>query len=121
MAIALVGQSEELYEALKKALPEEVEFVLFDSRFSFEKAVKDKEWSAVLIDETSLKEDAVALCEKLKRQNRMEELVVIILSDAAPKDQVRQAFEKGADEWVGRLEDPNGIIRLLDHHVSLDR
>lgn len=119
-SLALISDRSDLYEGLKAALPEFIEFERFDSRFSFEQALKAREWSGVLLDERSLKDDAIQLCEKIKRQNKMDDLVIFILSESADKDSVRKGLEKGCDEWVTKLDDHSGIIRLLSHHIDFD-
>jgi len=118
--IALVSEDKALFEELKKLLPERIELKCLESRFALEQSLKNsEEWDAILLDERELKDEAISLCEKLKRQNKMEELVLFILSGTNEKDKVRAGLEKGCDEWISRPEDATGILRLLDHYLNL--
>jgi DNA-binding response OmpR family regulator len=116
--LAVVTQDQKFFEEVKKSLPAFLDVRHFDGRFSFEQAVKSKEWDALILDERQLKDEALSLCEKLKRQSQMDELLVVILSNDSSKDRVRQGLEKGCDEWVTKPEDVQSLARLLDHHLN---
>lgn len=116
--LAVVTQDQKFFEEVKKSLPAFLDVRHFDGRFSFEQAVKSKEWDALILDERQLKDEALSLCEKLKRQSQMDELLVVILSNDSSKDRVRQGLEKGCDEWVTKPEDVLSLARLLDHHLN---
>lgn len=117
--IAIVTPNQEYFEKLRQEFPEALHIERFEGRFAFEQSLKSQqEWDAVLLDERDLKDEALQICEKMKRQNRQEELVLFILSEDASKDRVRTGLEKGCDEWVTRVEDTSGIVRLLDHHIN---
>lgn len=117
-ALAFVTEKPADFQTLNKDLPEGMQFEFFDSRFSFEQSMKNKEWAAVFLDERSLKDDALQICEKLKRQNKMEELIVFVLSNSGDKNLIRRGFEKGCDEWITKIDDSQGMIRLLGHHLD---
>lgn len=116
--VACVSSSKELFAGLKDLLPESVNIQAFDGRFAFEQQLKSLEWDAVVIDQRDLKDEALALCERLKRQLQMEDLVVLVLSDDASKELVRLGLEKGCDEWITRLDDLSSVTRLLDHYLG---
>lgn len=116
--VAVVTKKAEFFDNLKKQLPEFLDVRLFDGRFSFEQAVKSKDWDVLILDEREMKDDALSLCEKLKRQAHMDELLVIILSEDSSKERVRAGLEKGCDEWLTKPEDVPGLVRLLDHHLN---
>lgn len=117
-SIAIVTSDQKFFDTMKASLPTFLEIKNFDGRFSFEQAVKSKEWDALILDEREMKDDALGLCEKLKRQAHMDELLVIIVSNDSSKDRVRAGLEKGCDEWVTKPEDVGGLVRLLDHHLN---
>ena len=107
-----------MVDKLNEQLQTSAEIQIFDSRFSLEQGLKNGEWDGVVLDERTLHEDALSLCEKLKRQNRFEDLFVIILSNDSSKEIVRLGYEKGCDEWITRLDDTNHLARLLSHHMA---
>lgn len=115
--IGLVSSDETMIEGLKNALQGQADVLAFASRFQLEQALKQGEWDGVLLDERALRDDTLALCEKLKRQNKLEDLFVIILSANSSKDLVRQGYEKGCDEWITRFDDVNHLARLLTQHM----
>lgn len=115
--LALVSDDKDFIKEFKEQLPEDVECHAFETRFAFEQALKSKEWDSVILDERSLKDDALLVCEKIKRQNKMEELIIIIFSDEAAKERVRKGLEMGCDEWVTQAE-PKGLLRLISHHLA---
>lgn len=120
--LAFVTEDKEMYDKLQESTKKGAQVELFDSRFSFEQTLKTKnsgDWDAVILDERSLKEEALSLCEKLKRQSKLEDLVLLIVSDDSSKKKVREALEKGCDEWITRMDDVTGIRRLLEHHLNL--
>jgi DNA-binding response OmpR family regulator len=116
--LAVVTKNQAFFDEVKKGLPSFLDVRHFDGRFSFEQALKSKEWDALILDERELKDEALGLCEKLKRQSHMDELLVVILSNDSSKDRVRQGLEKGCDEWVTKPEDVSSLVRLLDHHLN---
>ncbi len=117
-SIAVITKEKAYFETIKAGLPSFLDVRHFDGRFAFEQALKSKEWDALIIDERELKDEALNLCEKLKRQNHMDELLVVMLSDDSSKDRVRAGLEKGCDEWLTKPEDVQGLVRLLDHHLN---
>lgn len=117
--IAFISSDQDLFTSFVESLPKNIESERFDSRFDFEKTMKSKDWDALILDERSLKDEALNLCEKLKRQQMMDELVVFILSEDTTKEKVRSGLEKGADEWVSGEQSASSLIRLLDHHLNL--
>ncbi|MBN8555255.1 MAG: hypothetical protein J0L93_07415 [Deltaproteobacteria bacterium] len=116
--LALVSTDQVIIEGLKNELQGHAEIYAFDSRFSLEQNLKNGEWDGVLLDERNLHEDAITLCEKIKKQIRSEELFVVILSNNSEKDAVRAGYEKGCDEWITRLEDVTHLSRLVSHHMN---
>lgn len=116
--IAMITNDQPMLEGVQEHLGDFVEVICFDSRFSFEQSLKQSEWDLVLLDERTLREDTFALCEKLKRQNKLEDLYVIILSSNVTKEVVRQGFEKGCDEWISKFDDPVHLARMLSLHIS---
>lgn len=115
--LAFISEDAEFYKQFQEQLPEGIECHSFENRFAFEQAFKSREWDGVILDERSLKEEAMQVCEKLKRQERQEEMVIIIFSDDQSKEKARQGLEMGCDEWVTQAE-PQGLLRLLSHHLS---
>lgn len=116
--IAMVTTDQPMLKGVQEQLGSLVEVSGFDSRFSFEQALKQHEWDVVLLDERALRDDTLVLCEKLKRQSKLEDLFVVILSPNISKDFVRLGFEKGCDEWISRFDDPVHLARLLSQHIS---
>ncbi|MDB5037326.1 MAG: hypothetical protein JWQ35_854 [Bacteriovoracaceae bacterium] len=116
--VALVTTDQELIKVLSANLISQAEIIPFDSRFSFEQAIKQGDWDSALLDQRILKDDTLPLCEKLKRQNKLEDLYVIILATDSSKDAVRQGYEKGCDEWITRFDDLNHLARLLSQHIA---
>ena len=116
--LALVTTDAVLASALEELLKSNVEVHKFDSRFSLEQGLKNSEWDGVILDERTLRDDTLSLCEKLKRQNKMEELVVLILSANVTKEVVKEGFEKGCDEWVTKFDDANYLARLVQQHLN---
>jgi CheY-like chemotaxis protein len=116
--IAMVTNDQQIVKGLQEELGDHVELAVFDSRFSFEQALKQNEWDIALLDERVLRDDTLTLCEKIKRQNKLDDLFVIILSPNASKDLVRQGFEKGCDEWVSKFDDARHLARLLSQHIN---
>ena len=116
--LAIVTTDQAVIEGLKKELQGNAEVYAFDSRFSLEQNLKNGEWDGVLLDERNLHEDAIALCEKIKKQIRSEDLFVVILSDNSEKEIVRSGYEKGCDEWITRLDDVTHLSRLISHHMN---
>lgn len=119
LRVGFITQDESLIEALKEKSDEKFELAVFDGRFAFEQKLKKDAFDALLIDERVAETDAIGLCEKLKRQLSLDELVVFILSNDKAKEKVREGLEKGCDEWVTRLDDPAGLVRLIEHYLSL--
>jgi DNA-binding response OmpR family regulator len=115
--LAVVTTDQDMIERLQPELQTQAEISVFDGRFSLEQALKTGEWDGVLLDERTLHEDALSLCEKIKKQTRAEELFVVILSDQSTKDLVRAGYEKGCDEWITRVDDVPHLARLLSHHL----
>lgn len=116
-SLAFISKDENFFKELQEQLPSHVELVLFESRFAFEQALKSKEWDSVILDERSLSDEALQLCEKLKRQNQMEELILIIISEDSNKERVRKGLELGCDEWMTQVE-PQALARILSLHLS---
>lgn len=116
--LALISSDQAMISELKKLLEPNRELQVFDGRFSLEQAVKSTDFDAVIIDERLLQDEALQLCEKLKRQSQLEELVILILSESSDKERVRESLEKGCDEWVSRLDDLPGFVKLVDHYLS---
>lgn len=116
--LAVVTTDKPMADGLKEQLASQAEIVVFDSRFSLEQALKTGEWDGVLLDERTLHEDTLSLCEKIKKNSKSEELFVVILSDNSSKDLVRQGYEKGCDEWITKTDDVPHLARLLVHHIS---
>lgn len=117
--VAMVTTDEALIKALRAELGEAIELAAFDSRFSFEQSLKQNEWDVALLDERALRDDTLTLCEKIKRQNKLEDLFVIILSSNTSKEIVRQGFEKGCDEWVSKFDDTAHLARLLLQQMAI--
>lgn len=117
--VAIVSTDEIMVKNLRSELGVNVELSAFDSRFSFEQSLKQSEWDIALLDERSLRDDTLALCEKIKRQSKLDDLFVVILSTNNSKDLVRQGFEKGCDEWVSRLDDASHLARLLLQQMAV--
>ena len=118
LRIAVVSPNKEMLEGLKTEFQDAINLESFDSRFAFEQALKAKDFDAAILDETSLGDDALQLCERVKRQQKMEDLVIFILSNSNAKDKVRSGLEKGCDEWLSTPDDFSGVHRLLKHHLS---
>ncbi len=116
--LAFVSSDKAMFEKLCGELKDQAEFQFFETRFSLEQALKNGEWDGVVLDERNLNEDALALCEKLKKNFRQEEMFIFILSEKASKDIVRLGYEKGCDEWITRLDDAAHLARLLAHHLG---
>lgn len=116
--LAVVSENKELCAGLSEQLKSHAEVVPFDSRFSLEQGLKSGEWDGVLLDQRTLKDDALSLCEKLKKSSKLEDLFVVIISDTNDKTVVRSGYEKGCDEWISRAEDVPHLARLLSHHLS---
>ena len=119
--VAFVTSDKALAEGIKAHFQtsSETEIHLFDGRFSLEQALKTGEWDGVLLDERAMREDAIALCEKLKRHSsKFEDLFVVILSDNADKELIRKGYESGCDEWISKMGDTTNLARLLEHHIS---
>jgi len=115
--MAVVSTDKVLLEGLLPQLATQAEVVAFDGRFSLEQGLKNGDWDGVLLDERSLQDDTLSLCEKLKKQSKYEDLFVVIISDKGTKDLVRSSYEKGCDEWITRTDDMNLLARLLSHHM----
>lgn len=113
--LAIVTNDTAIIEGLKAQI-QDAEVFAFDSRFSLEQALKSGEWDGVVLDQRDLGEDAVLICEKLKRQSKTEDLFVFILSNTETKELVREGFEKGCDEWITCI-DPTHLARLIGHHL----
>lgn len=116
--LAVVSDNKVLCDGLTEQLKGQAEVVTFDSRFSLEQGLKNGEWDGVLLDQRSLKDDALSLCEKLKKNSKLEDLFVVIVSDKNDKDIVRTGYEKGCDEWITRADDVSHLARLLSHHLT---
>jgi DNA-binding response OmpR family regulator len=116
--LALISKDKKLATELSSLLGSKRELEVFDGRFSFEQKLKGQEWDVVLLDQRDLGEEALSLCEKLKRQGPLEETVMFILSDSSEKDLVRRGLEKGCDEWVTRFQDADGLVKLIDHYLN---
>lgn len=116
--IAVVTENKPLFEQLVSQLQGQAELHHCDSRFSLEQSLKLGEWDGVILDERLLHEEALTVCEKLKKQSKSEELFVVILSDNNSKELVRQGYEKGCDEWITRFDDANHLAKLLTHHLG---
>jgi len=116
--IAIITDDKALIDGLKESLGAGRELEIYEGRFPFEQKLKSTEWDAVLLDQRLLKDDTLLICEKMKRQNHMEEVVIIVLSDSADKELVREGLEKGCDEWLTRVEDTMGVVKLIDHYLS---
>lgn len=117
--IGIFSADAKLIEAVKADLAQSADIQGFDGRFSLESALKSAEWDGFVLDDRDLKADTLALCEKIKKAPRAEEMFVVILSDQKNKDIIRQGFEKGCDEWVANTTDAGTLARLLLHHLSL--
>ncbi len=116
--IGVVSGDPTLTEGLQTKLQGVAEVSIFDSRFTLEQALKANEWDAIVLDERTLVDDTLTLCEKIKRQGKGEEIFVMILSEKSGKDLVRQGFEKGCDEWVTKFESVDHLARLLSQSIS---
>jgi DNA-binding response OmpR family regulator len=116
--LAVLGKNKDLFEALKKDLDGIAELIHYDSPFSLEKASKAADWDGLLIDERELKDEAIPICEKLKKSSKFEDSFIVIISDDSAKDRVREGYEKGVDEWITRLESPDYLAKLLSHHLK---
>lgn len=118
--VVVVSGNETLVEQMKNALPQGVELKHFENRFAFEQGNnKNADWDVLFLDERELEDEAIQLCEKIKRQSKMEDVVVFILSEKSDKEKVREGFEKGCDEWVTKLDDIESVVGLIDHHLDL--
>lgn len=116
--LAVLTDQKDFFESLVQQLSSQAELVLCDSRFSLDQSLKLGEWDGVVLDERLLGQDVLAVCEKLKKQTKAEDLFVVIISDKASKDLVRLGYEKGCDEWITRTEDVAHFAKLLSHHLS---
>ena len=116
--VALVTTDKNLIEGLKEQLKDQAELQAFDGRFALEQGLKSGEWDGILLDERTLSKEALTLCEKIKRQGKFEELFVVILSNDASKDLVREGYEKGCDEWITKVDDYAHLARLVSHHMN---
>lgn len=117
--IAVVSDDKILLSGLKEKLKDDAEVLDFDSRFSLEQALKSGDWDGIVLDDRTLKDDTLVLCEKLKRQGKFEDIFLMILSTNDSKDAVRVGYEKGCDEWVTKFENVEHVSRLLSQHLSL--
>ena len=115
--LAVVTSEKSLAEGLKEQLKSQVDLIVFENRFSLEQGLKGAEWDGTLLDQRTLKDDTMPLCEKLKRQSKADDMFVVIVSDKNDKDIVRQGYEKGCDEWITRADDIPHLARLLSHHL----
>ena len=115
--LALVTTDQKMSEGLTENLKSDAELSVFDSRFSLEQALKQGDWDGVILDEKTLSEEALSLCEKLKRQVKFEDLFVVILSTNSSKEMVREGYEKGCDEWITQVGDMSQLAKLLIHHL----
>ena len=115
--IAIASADKSLAEGLISRLKGVAEVSAFESRFLLEQALKSQEWDSVVLDERTLVDDTMALCEKIKRQGKGDDVFVMILSENSSKEVVRQGFEKGCDEWVTKLENIDHLARLLSQSL----
>lgn len=116
--IGVVTGDKTMFEGLHKQLNAQAELAIFDSKTSLETALKQGEWDGVLIDERHLHDEALNLCEKIKKTAKYEDLFVVIVSDKSTKDLVRVGYEKGCDEWITKVDDVAHLSRLLSHHMT---
>lgn len=116
--IAMASTDKDLVQGMTDKLKEDAEVIVFDSRFSMEQALKTGDWDGIVLDERTLKDDTLTLCEKLKRQGRFEDVFLMILSANSEKDVVKQGYEKGCDEWVTKFDSVEHVVRLLSQHLS---
>jgi DNA-binding response OmpR family regulator len=116
--LAIVSDQPEFAAGLKSQLEAQAEVQIFDGRFSLEQGLKSGEWDGIVLDHRSLKDDALTLCEKLKKNAKSDEMFVVIISENGDKDLVRTGYEKGCDEWITRLDDASHLSRLLMHHLA---
>jgi DNA-binding response OmpR family regulator len=70
------------------------------------------------LDERVLQEEASTLCEKIKKNSKLEDVFVVILSEVTDKEAVRIGYEKGCDEWITKAQDVTHLARLLSHHLN---
>lgn len=116
--LAVVSDNKAMCEGLAEQLKANADVVVFENRFALEQGLKSGEWDGVLLDQRTLRDDALSLCEKLKKNSKQEELFVVIVSNVNDKDTVRAGYEKGCDEWISRADDVTHLTRLLTHHLS---
>lgn len=116
LQFAIVSESKELYETLREHIGNKAIVQHFDSPFSFEKGLKETQFDVILLDERSTHEEALQLCEKLKRQSDGDEVSVLIVSDNNDKKRVRKGYETGCDEWITRLDDLPYLANLLVYY-----
>ncbi len=117
--IALVSDNKVLVAGLKESLKNDAEVVDFEGRFSLEQALKSGEWDGIVLDDRTLKDDTLVLCEKLKRHGKFEDVFLMIVSLNDSKDVVRLGYEKGCDEWVTKPDSVEHVSRLLSQHLSI--
>ena len=48
----------------------------------------------------------------------LDTLDYFAVEDIGDKDLIRRGFEKGCDEWITKIDDSQGMIRLLGHHLD---
>lgn len=116
--LAVVTGEKALFDSLVVQLQGQAELQYCDSRFSLEQSLKLGEWDGVVLDERLLHEDALSICEKLKKQTKIEDLFVVIISDQGAKELVRSGYERGCDEWITRPDDVTHLVKLLSHHLG---
>jgi DNA-binding response OmpR family regulator len=116
--LAVVTDKKELAEGLTEELRSKAEVLVFDSRFALEQALKGGEWDGVVLDERVLRDEASSLCEKIKKNSKLEDVFVVILSELTDKEVVRIGYEKGCDEWITKAQDVTHLARLLSHHLN---
>jgi len=116
--MAFVTKDKALFEGVKAQLEELAEVTFFDSIFALEKSLKKEEWDGIVIDHRDFSDEVIVLTEKLKKEAKMEDVFVVILSNDSSKEVVREGYEKGIDEWITRLDDEEYLAKLLSHHLS---
>lgn len=116
--LGVVTDNKALAEGLAEQLKLKAEVVTFDSRFALEQSLKSGEWDGVVLDERMLRDEAQGLCEKIKKNQKLEDVFVVILSEKSDKDTVRVGYEKGCDEWITKADDVTHLARLLSHHLN---
>ncbi|MCF8008400.1 MAG: response regulator [Halanaerobiales bacterium] len=78
------------------------------------------EWepNLILLDLKLPKMNGFLVCETLRKNEKTADLKIIIMSAKAEEEDIKKAYNLGADEYLTKPVDPNHLLKVIKKHLN---